>query len=134
MIWSSHARSAQFGYPEIQRGFVPAMVMAILRSVRSARSAPLIWSPPAGVLSASEAFEAGLVSRVIPDAEFERCAADTVAQLVASSASALSLIKRLLYQLDDESFEGGIALGARINALARVHPDFKLAISSFLRV
>ena len=56
------------------------------------------------------------MSWVVPDEEFERTAAGTLAQLASSSGSALALIKRLLYQLDDQSFAEGIALGARINA------------------
>jgi methylglutaconyl-CoA hydratase len=124
--------SSQFGYPEIQRGFVPAMVMTILRrQVGEKRAFDLVAT--GRLLSAQEAFEAGLVSRVIPDEELERTAVSTMAQLAMSSGSALALIKRLLYQLDDQSFEDGIALGARINALARANPDFKLAISAFLR-
>jgi hypothetical protein len=42
------------------------------------------------------------------------------------------LTKRLFHQLDDQSYEQGIALGARVNALARQTPDFRAAISRFL--
>jgi hypothetical protein len=39
----------------------------------------------------------------------------------------------LLYELDGLSLEEGIALGARINAVARGTPDFREAIAGFLR-
>jgi len=124
--------TAQLGYPEIQRGFVPAMVMTVLRRQLGERRA-FDLAATGRLLSAHEACEAGLVSRVVPDREFEATVAGLLAQLSASSGSALALIKRLLYQLDGCSFADGIALGAKVNALARIHPDFQTAVAAFLR-
>jgi methylglutaconyl-CoA hydratase len=124
--------SAQVGYPEISRGFVPAMVMTMLRRQLGERRAFELVAT-GRLLSAREAFEAGLVSRVLPDQGFESAVAEVLAQLARSSMSALALIKRLLYELEGKSFAEGIALGARINALARVHPDFKASIGAFLK-
>ena len=124
--------SAQLGYPEIQRGFVPAMVMTILRRLVGERRA-LDLVATGRVLTASEAADMGLISRVIPDAEFETSVATLIAGLASSSGSSLALTKRLLYELDGQSFEAGIALGARVNALARAHPDFRAAIAAFLK-
>lgn len=124
--------SAQFGYPEIQRGFVPAMVMAILRRQVGERQA-FDLAATGRLLTAREALAAGLISRVVPDAEFDAAASSLLVQLAATSPTALALTKRLLYELDDHGFADGIALGAKINAIARAHPDFKLAISAFLK-
>lgn len=126
------SRSAQFGYPEIQRGFVPAMVMTILRRLTGERRAFDLVAT-GRVVDATEALDLGLVSRVIPDADFEAATTAAVAALARSSASALALTKRLLYELDGQSFSEGIALGARVNALARAHPDFRKAIAAFLK-
>jgi len=124
--------TAQFGYPEIQRGFVPAMVMTMLRRLVGERRAFDLVAT-GRLLTAEEALEHGLVSRVIPETVFESTAAAIVAGLACSSASALALTKRLLYELDGQSFSEGIALGARVNALARAHPEFRTAISAFLK-
>jgi methylglutaconyl-CoA hydratase len=124
--------SAQFGYPEILRGFVPAMVLAILRrQVGEKRAFELVAT--GRLLSAREALDCGLISRVAPDAELDTVAGELCQRLAGASGSALALIKRLLYELDGRSFSDGIALGARINALARQHPDFQQAISAFLK-
>ena len=123
--------SAQFGYPEIQRGFVPAMVMTMLRRVAGEKVA-FDLAATGRVLSAPEALEYGLVSRVYPDAGFETEVTKILAQLASASASALALTKRQFYQLDGLSFADGIALGAKVNALSRAHPDFRRAISAFL--
>lgn len=125
------SETAQIGYPEIHRGFVPAMVMTMLRRQVGEKVAFDLVAT-GRLLGAEEARQVGLVSRVLPEASFSVETEAVMAQLAQSSASALTLIKRLLYQLDDMSFRDGIALGARVNALARMHPDARAAIQQFL--
>lgn len=123
---------AQLGYPEIQRGFVPAMVMTLLRRAVGEKVA-LDLVLTGRVLAAAEAQAAGLLARVVPDDALERESATAIAALAAASPSALALTKQLFYQLDGRSLDDGIALGARVNALARQTPDFRAAIAQFLR-
>jgi methylglutaconyl-CoA hydratase len=124
--------SAQLGYPEIQRGFVPAMVMIMLRgSVGEKRALDLVLS--GRILTAEEALNAGLLTRVVADKELEREGTAIASRLAESSASAVALTKRLFYQLDGLSLADGITLGARVNAVARSTPDFREAIARFLR-
>ena len=125
------SESAQIGYPEIQRGFVPAMVMSLLRRLTGEKLA-LDLVLTGRVLTADQALSAGLVSRVVPAAAVERETAAMAAALAGSSASALALTKKLFYQLDGRGLAEGIALGARLNALARATPDFKEALARFL--
>jgi methylglutaconyl-CoA hydratase len=123
---------AQLGYPEIQRGFVPAMVMTMLqRAVGEKQALDLVLT--GRVLSAADARAAGLVARVVPDGDLEREVSAIATALAAVSASALALTKQLFYQLDGRSLDEGIALGARVNALARQTPDFRAAIARFLK-
>jgi methylglutaconyl-CoA hydratase len=126
------AASAQLGYPEIQRGFVPAMVMTLLRRLTGEKAALdlVLTGRP---IPAEEARELGLVSRVVADDELEREGASLVRRLAQTSPSVLALTKQLFYQLDNVSFDQGIALGARVNALARQTPDFRDAIGLFLQ-
>lgn len=124
--------SSQFGYPEIQRGFVPAMVMTMLRRVAGEKRAFDLVATGRTV-TAAEALDLGLISQVVPDAGLETTATALLGMLAQSSASAMALTKRLFYELEGRSFEEGIALGARVNALARAHPDFRTAIAAFLK-
>ena len=126
------AESSQFGYPEIQRGFVPAMVMTMLRRLTGERRAFDLVAT-GRLVPAREALQLGLISRVVSDAELESAASAILAQLTGTSANALALTKRLLYDLDQRDFADGIAQGARVNALARAHPDFQAAIAAFLQ-
>jgi methylglutaconyl-CoA hydratase len=125
------AESAQLGYPEIQRGFVPAMVMTLLRRAVGEKSA-LDLVLTGRLLPAAEARSLGLLARVVPDGELEREAAQLLGRLAGTSPSALALTKQLFYQLDGRSLDDGLALGARVNAAARQTPDFREAIAQFL--
>jgi methylglutaconyl-CoA hydratase len=127
----AHA-DAQFGYPEVRRGFVPAMVMAMLRRIVGEKVAFDLVAT-GRLLTAAQAGAIGLVSRVLPAAEFEAQSGAIVSQLAGASASALALIKRQLYELDGRSFEQGIQLGAAVNATARTTPDFRRAIEAFFK-
>jgi methylglutaconyl-CoA hydratase len=84
------------------------------------------------LLAAEEAMRTGLVSRVVPEDALEREGRELARVLAAAPASALALTKRLFHQLDGLSLEQGIALGARVNALARQTPEFREAIGRFL--
>lgn len=125
------SEGAQMGYPEVLRGFVPAMVMTTLRrQVGEKLALDLVLS--GRLLGAEEALRCGLVSRVVPDAALERETGALAGTLAGIPASALALTKQLFYQLDGQSVEQGIALGARLNALARQTPEFRDAIGRFL--
>ena len=124
--------SAQFGYPEVQRGFVPAIVMALLkRSVGEKVAFDL--AATGRIVTASEAAALGLVSRVYEDSDFEEQAGEVVRALAASSASALALTKQQFYQLDGLGFAEGLRLGADVNAVSRTTPDFRAALQAFLK-
>ena len=123
--------SARIGYPEIERGFVPAMVMTMLRrSAGEKRAFELIAT--GRQIGADEALGMGLVSRVFPDASLDTEAAGLLATLATRSATAFALSKQLFLELDERTFADGIVLGARVNALARGTADFRRAIAEFL--
>jgi methylglutaconyl-CoA hydratase len=122
---------AQLGYPEIQRGFVPAMVMALLRHAAGEKVA-LDLLLTGRLLSADEAGRAGLVSRVFPDEELETSTLQLARQLAGSSGTAIALTKQLFYQIDGTTLSEGIARGAQVNAIARATPDFRDSIARFL--
>ncbi len=127
------ARSdARFGYPEIQRGFVPAMVLTLLRRSVGEKVA-FDLAATGRLLSAGEACAAGLVSRIISPETFETEVASVCAALAGASATAIGLTKKLLYELDGLGMADGIRLGARVNALARSTREFRELVEKFLR-
>jgi len=124
--------SAKFGYPEVQRGFVPAIVMTLLKRTVGEKVA-FDLAATGRILSAPEAAELGLVSRVYEDSDFEEQVGEVLRALAASSASALAFTKQQFYQLDGLRFEDGIRLGADVNAVSRTTPDFRTALQAFLK-
>ncbi|MDZ4257588.1 MAG: enoyl-CoA hydratase/isomerase family protein [Gemmatimonadales bacterium] len=125
------AESARFGYPEIERGFVPAMVMTMLRrAVGEKQAFDLVAT--GRIVTAAEAMAIGLVSRVIPDDDFEAATQEIIAALASRPVTAAALTKQLFVDLDGRSFRDSVMLGARVNALSRTTPEFRMAIASFL--
>jgi methylglutaconyl-CoA hydratase len=126
------AESAKFGYPEVNIGFVPAMVMAILRrSVSEKRAFELITSGE--IVSAQSAFDCGMINRVFADETFDLDVEAYVSKLAAKSASAVTLSKRLLYHMDAMGFEAAIEAGVETNAIARMTEDMKRGVEKFLK-
>jgi len=125
------AQSAQFGYPEVNIGFVPAMVMAILRRSISEKAAfELVVTGEA--ISAARAHELGLIHRVYADDQFATEVTAYVNRLSSKSASAVMLSKRLLYNMDSMSFEAALEAGVEINAIARMTEDCRKGIERFI--
>lgn len=124
--------SARFGYPEVNIGFVPAMVMAILRrSVTEKRAFELLTTGE--IVTAAQAYDAGLINRVFSDSEFDTRTGDYLAALASKSASAVSLSKNLLYHMDGMTFDAAIEAGVHANALARMTEDARRGIERFVK-
>ena len=124
--------AATFGYPEVNIGFVPAMVMAILRrSVPEKQALELITSGEP--ITAFHAKNIGLINYVYPPAEFPGNAAAFVNKYTQRSSSALTLCKNLLYHMDTLSFESSIEAGVHINGIARLTDDCQAGIARFLQ-
>jgi len=122
---------ARFGYPEVRVGFVPAMVMTMLRrAVGEKQAFDLVAT--GRVISAREALEMGLVSRVVAAATLDAAADALVRALASSPPGALAFTKRLFYDLDGAAFRDGIALGAQINVEARATAEFRDGVRRFL--
>jgi methylglutaconyl-CoA hydratase len=126
------ARTARFGYPEVKIGFVPAMVMAILRrNVSEKRAFELVTR--GAEIGADEAERVGLVNRVFDDEDFESEVEKYVAGFERVSRTAVVLTKRLLYQMDGLTFDAALAAGVDVNAIARMTEDCRRGIARFLK-
>ncbi len=124
--------SAQFGYPEVNIGFVAAMVMAVLRrSVSEKRAFEMLTR--GDIIGARAAQEMGLVNRVFADDEFESHVNAYVTEMTKKSAAAVTLSKLLLYHLDGMTFESALQAGVQMNAIARQTDDCKRGIERFLK-
>jgi methylglutaconyl-CoA hydratase len=126
------AESAQFGYPEVKIGFVPAIVMALLRrSVGEKRAFEMLATGDS--IGAAQALEFGLVNHVYPDAELDAEVEKFAAALASRAGTAVSLTKRLLYHIDSMSFEAAVEAGIEANALSRMTEDAQRGFERFTK-
>jgi len=122
---------ARFGFPEVHLGFVPAMVMSLLRrKVTESRAFELVTLGRS--VKADEARRIGLVNRVLPDERFESEVDALSRELSDRSPDAIRLTKRLLYGIEGAGVADGIRRGAEVNALARLGDDCRERVEHFL--
>jgi methylglutaconyl-CoA hydratase len=126
-------QDSELGYPEVHLGFVPAMVMAILRrKVTEGRAFELVARGHR--LTAAEAHAMGLVNHVIPAENFDEDVRAYLRDLAGRPASALALIKALLYEQGDLSVDEGIERGAQVNVQARMTEECRQGVRRFLEL
>ena len=121
---------AVFGLPEIKVGLLPLIVMApILRSVGRKRGMLMILSGEQ--VSAREAFEMGLVSRVVPRVELD-AAVDALARTLAGySPTALGLAKEAATTATGLEYSAALRYLREMLTLVAMSDDAKEGIAAF---
>ena len=122
---------AEFGYPEVHLGFVPALVMTILRR-KVGEGVAFELVAQGDRFDAAEARRLGLVNRVFAAEGFETEVDRYLTALARKPASALALTKGLLYELDGLDFADGLARAAEVNAEARMTEACQAGVRRFL--
>ena len=124
--------TARFGYPEVKIGFVPAMVLAILRrNVSEKHAFELITT--GDEIHAVEARQIGLINQVFDDETFSTDVDAYLEKFSNTSKSAVELTKRLLYQVDSLAFFEALESGVDVNVIARMTEDCQQGIAKFLK-
>jgi enoyl-CoA hydratase/carnithine racemase len=124
------ADDAVFGLPEIKVGLLPLVVMApILQSVGRKRGLLMILSGEP--VSAREALDMGLVSRVVPR---ERLDAETTAlatRLAGFSPAALGLAKEAAATIQDMEYGNALRYLRELLTLVALSDDAREGIAAF---
>jgi len=122
---------ARFGFPEIHLGFVPAMVLALLRR-KMPEGKAFEWLVRGNVISGVEAERLGLVHAAFPEEAFRAGVEERIRELAERSPSAVALTKRLFYGLDGVSLTEAIRRGGEVNVLARMTEACQSGVREFL--
>ncbi|MBP6003091.1 MAG: enoyl-CoA hydratase/isomerase family protein [Pyrinomonadaceae bacterium] len=123
--------SARFGFSEVKIGFVPAMVAAILRrNLGEKKSFELLTQ--GFEFTAGEALQLGLINRVAPDDKLTATVMDLASVYAKVSGSAVAMTKRLLHDIDADTYQTAIEKGVTVNATARMTDDCRREIAKFL--
>ena len=122
---------AKFGYTEVKIGFVPALVSTYLRAqIGDKRSRDLLLT--GRLIKAPEAFELGLVTRIVSEQDLMSEAYRTAETLLRNSPAAVQATKRLLSEHANHHLEQEIESAISANAEARTTDDFKEGVRAFL--
>lgn len=123
-------RSASFGYPEIDRGVLPAIHFHHLhRIVGRYRSFDLLFSGRS--FDVAEAQALGLVSRVVDDARLLDEARALAAVLAAKPPGALRRGKAAFYDAADAGWRSGVAHAVETFCASAVAADGREGLAAF---
>lgn len=124
------ADDAVFGLPEIRVGLLPLIVMApILRAVGRKRGMLMILSGEP--VSAREALEMGLVSRVVPRAELDAAVGALARTLAGYSPTALGLAKEAAATAPDMEYGAALRYLRELITLVALSDDAREGIAAF---
>jgi enoyl-CoA hydratase len=124
------ADDAVFGLPEIRVGLLPLVVMApILGAVGRKRAMLMILSGEP--VTAREAYEMGLVSRVVPPGDLESSVSALAATLAGYSPTALGLAKEAASMVPDMEYGAALRYLREMITLVALSDDAREGIAAF---
>ena len=105
----------RIGYPEISLGICPAVVATWLTlriGAGNARAALLTG----GLLPAEQAFDMGLIDRLVPESELDEAVEKLTGRILAGGPEAIMTTKKWLNELDGAEIEAQVLKGAEVSA------------------
>lgn len=123
---------AQFGYPEVKIGFIPALVAVFLvRKLGEGRTKELLLSGE--MIDAQTAVNYGLINFVAAKSEISDQVYQYAQKLAkGTSAESVKRTKQLLQFIQDSTLEEALDSAIQANAEARGTDDCKKGIAAFL--
>jgi 2-(1,2-epoxy-1,2-dihydrophenyl)acetyl-CoA isomerase len=125
------AESARLVLSFARIGLVPdaGSMYFLPRLLGPAKSLELAWlGDPVG---AQEAYELGLLNKVLPDAEVLSFTREIAARLAKGPAQAQALIKRAFNQAHELPLDRVLEMEAQYQTIASRHPDFAEGVAAF---
>src|SRR5205807_2679881 len=120
--------TAKFGYPEVRRGLVAAMVMPhLLRQVGERLARYLLLTGE--LIDAAAAAHAGLINAVVPPEKPLNTALDWARSLAEGGPSALAQTKKLLQQFSHQSLS--VKEAAHASAAPRLSEECRQGLEAF---
>ncbi len=124
-------RDAKFGFPEVRRGLVPALIMTFIRRQlreRDARELLLLGK----LIPSEHALAIGLVSRVVAqESAFDTEAATLISSVLQGGPETLAATKQLLNELWPSSFAADFARADAVHLATRTASEAAEGIAAF---
>lgn len=125
------AENALFSYPEIKRGFVPAIVSPNLTRI-TGRKKSFEMLITGSRIAAEEAHRLNLVNRVVPTDKLEEETLKFATTISEYSQTALIATKELFYQVTDVPFKEALETAKKANITMRQSEDFNKGVKDFI--
>ena len=124
--------SAKFGQPEVKIGIIPGGGGTQRLTRAAGKYKALRYILTGDLFSAKEAFDMGLVSEIVPDAEVEKRAVDMARQIAALSPLAIQQAKEAVLRGMDAALDTGLALETKAIQLLFSSQDQKEGMAAFI--
>jgi methylglutaconyl-CoA hydratase len=119
---------AKFGYPEVRRGLVAAMVMPhLLRHVGERLARYLLLTGE--LIDANEAQQAGLINQVVPAVQLLERGMELARSLAEGGPNALASTKELLRRFSHQALS--VAEAAQASAAPRITEECRQGLEAF---
>ena len=124
--------SAKFGQPEVRIGIIPGggATQRLTRAIGKYKALRYILT--GDLFSAREAFDMGLVSEIVPDAEVEKRAVEMAQAIAALSPLAIQQAKEAVLRGMDAALDTGLALEAKSAQILFSSQDQKEGMAAFI--
>jgi enoyl-CoA hydratase len=124
--------SARFGQPEVKIGIIPGGGGTQRLTRAAGKYKAMRYLLTGDLFGAKEAYEMGLVSEVVPDAEVEKRAVAMAQQIAELPPLAIELAKDAVLRGMDASLDAGLALEAKSIQLLFSSEDQKEGMAAFI--
>ncbi len=126
------SETARFGQPEINIGVLPGAggTQRLTRAVGKSLAMEMVLT--GRMLSADEALQAGLVSRVVPPEAYLDEAKKLAAEIATKSPVAVQFAKEAILQGFEQTLAGGVHLERRLFYMAFASEDQKEGMKAFM--
>ena len=124
--------SARFGQPEVKIGIIPGGggTQRLPRSVGKYKAMRYLLT--GDLFSATEAFDMGLVSEIVPDAEVEKRAVEMARQIADLPPLAIQQAKEAVLRGMDAALDAGLAIETRASQILFSSQDQKEGMAAFI--
>ena len=118
---------ARIGFPEVKAGVPAATVLpTLMRTVSRKHMYDLVLS--AEPVSASKAYEIGLISRVVPVGTAYETALAMAKKIGTYNPEAVGITKEIIHTTTDMAFDQAIIYAKDVRVIARLRKDFTVDI------
>ncbi len=124
--------SAKFGQPEVKIGIIPGGggTQRLTRAVGKYKAMRYILT--GDFIGAKEAFDMGLASEIVPDAEVEKRAVEMAKQIAGLSPLAIQQAKEAVLRGMDAALDTGLVLETKASQILFASQDQKEGMAAFI--